>query len=391
MSTLVVESNNLLNYSAFVAPSNNYYKEPNQNQNENQNQNQNQNQQQQQNQHQHQKKYLNMMILASKYNHIDTFKRLAELNIDFNQKDKTGCTPLMYASQKGYTSLVQYLIQYGADVNASNNFGLTALMYASRNGHGSIVSYLISQGANVNQVDHEGSTALFYANTSRNLEISQYLVSHGANPFMMNNNKNNCTVSKLASDNHCEDTTDNSLHHTNFNLNIIKSSIISENEDEDEDENEEDDEEEEEEEENKVDSCFNMCIQTQTKPQEKNNDILKHQTNRPRKIRRGGHRPVHEDILNIFGEAPNFKKLNQAQKYLNFDAYRKGSPTDSPFPSPEVNEEDENPFSSDSGYNLHVILEEYKSSYKANMKKFKLKDKKKVNTKLSKMMTYLRI
>jgi len=162
-----------------------------------------------------QKKYLNMLIFASQYNHLDTIKCLVDLKVDLNQKDKTGSTPLMYASQKGYYSIVQYLINNGANINEINNSGLTALMYASLYGHISTVGYLLFKGAFIDQKDHEGSTALFYAISSKRLDIVQYLINHGANSSIIN--KNNVTAFKLASDKHYDDITYYLLHHTIIN------------------------------------------------------------------------------------------------------------------------------------------------------------------------------
>jgi len=74
---------------------------------------------------------------------------LQQENIDVNQRDANGCTPLMIASRDGHREIVKMLLKHkNIDVNLQNKKGLTALAEASRSGHNEIVKLLSDHNAN---------------------------------------------------------------------------------------------------------------------------------------------------------------------------------------------------------------------------------------------------
>jgi ankyrin repeat protein len=74
---------------------------------------------------------------------------LQQENIDVNQRDANGCTPLMIASRDGHKEIVRMLLKHKSiDANLQNKKGLTALVEASRRGHNEIVKLLSDHNAN---------------------------------------------------------------------------------------------------------------------------------------------------------------------------------------------------------------------------------------------------
>jgi len=68
---------------------------------------------------------------------------LSAPDIDVNQTDNNGRTPLYIASENGHVSVVeQLLIAPSIDVNQKNRYGWTPLIEASHNGHLTIVERL---------------------------------------------------------------------------------------------------------------------------------------------------------------------------------------------------------------------------------------------------------
>lgn len=76
---------------------------------------------------------------------------ISELNVD--DFDDDGLTPLMWASAYGQFPTVAALLDSCAEVDLENSFGQTALMFASFGGYHEIVRVLIINGANVNHED----------------------------------------------------------------------------------------------------------------------------------------------------------------------------------------------------------------------------------------------
>jgi ankyrin repeat protein len=98
------------------------------------------------------------------------FERLAELNPDFERRDRNGKTALILAAEWGRLELVDALLARGAKANAADGAGRTALMYAAR-GKGTqtdadylaIVRLLLEAGADPAQCGWDDKNALDYA------------------------------------------------------------------------------------------------------------------------------------------------------------------------------------------------------------------------------------
>ncbi|XP_022100837.1 ankyrin repeat family A protein 2-like [Acanthaster planci] len=83
--------------------------------------------------------------------------------LDIDELDADGCTPLMWACAHQQTDIVQHLLAHGADVTKESVDGETALAFASSVGCIDIIRLLLTEGADVNKSDWNEGTPLLYA------------------------------------------------------------------------------------------------------------------------------------------------------------------------------------------------------------------------------------
>ncbi|KAJ3325068.1 hypothetical protein HDU76_013251 [Blyttiomyces sp. JEL0837] len=103
-------------------------------------------------------------------------KYLSKSNINVNELDNAGYTPLHYAARQGKLEICKLLIQHGADVNiVTKGLNTTALYRACMGGHIGVVKYLLDKNADVNIVSSDGGVALLAAVESGNIELVKIL------------------------------------------------------------------------------------------------------------------------------------------------------------------------------------------------------------------------
>jgi ankyrin repeat protein len=95
-------------------------------------------------------------------------------DIEVDQKDPMGRTPLYIAAEKGNNVVVQLLVDRGANVNAN------ALSAASLGGHEAVVRLLVDKGADVNAQGGRHGNALYTASTGGHEAVVRLLVDKGA-------------------------------------------------------------------------------------------------------------------------------------------------------------------------------------------------------------------
>lgn len=100
---------------------------------------------------------------------------LAEDDVDVNDVDGAGISPLQWAVVFNREKAAYCLIELGAEVNYQNKRGMTALMYAAANGFKNMVYMLIEKGADVSLKNKEGETAMMLAYLNRHEEICKML------------------------------------------------------------------------------------------------------------------------------------------------------------------------------------------------------------------------
>ncbi|RZK87875.1 MAG: ankyrin repeat domain-containing protein, partial [Pedobacter sp.] len=84
---------------------------------------------------------------AARVGNLDILKELIHKQVDLNQRDPKGYTPLILACYNNQYKAAALLIENGADVNAADDGGNTALMGACFKGYADIAELLIQNGA----------------------------------------------------------------------------------------------------------------------------------------------------------------------------------------------------------------------------------------------------
>ncbi len=100
--------------------------------------------------------------------------------VDVNQTDAEGLTPLHYAAQRGAPETVRLLLGARADVNVLDAHGRTPLYYAAGSNNTSVLEALLAQRATVNTADERGDTALHLAARLARSQAIGLLLAAGA-------------------------------------------------------------------------------------------------------------------------------------------------------------------------------------------------------------------
>uniref|UniRef100_A0A8C5QGN0 Ankyrin repeat and sterile alpha motif domain containing 3 n=1 Tax=Leptobrachium leishanense TaxID=445787 RepID=A0A8C5QGN0_9ANUR len=101
--------------------------------------------------------------------------------VDLNQPNLGGWTPLMYASYIGHDSVVSLLLEAGVNVNFCTPGGQTPLMLAASCGNESVAYFLIQHRAELEARDSRGWTALFHSTSAGHQRTLRFLLENGAN------------------------------------------------------------------------------------------------------------------------------------------------------------------------------------------------------------------
>lgn len=111
---------------------------------------------------------------------------LARPDVNVDETDHNGRTPLMLAAVCNHVDIAFLCIEKKANMNAQNTEGMDALMHAAGEGNFMMVRFLISNGAAPNQKDSQKKTALDYAVSSGDSEIEKFLAEKQGLPFKDN-------------------------------------------------------------------------------------------------------------------------------------------------------------------------------------------------------------
>jgi uncharacterized protein len=148
-------------------------------------------------------KYLKMekiftYILRGEMENLKEILRSGE--IDINQKNEFGDTPLTQACEEGNKEMVELILSIKhLDINLAGMDEYTPLHCAVQKSFVQIVDLLLEHGAKVDVVDNDGNTPLVEAVMSnkdlRNADIIKSLLKYGADPNTPN--KHGITLYKL--------------------------------------------------------------------------------------------------------------------------------------------------------------------------------------------------
>lgn len=108
--------------------------------------------------------YDTSLVRAVKISDVDRVRTLMYANVNVNEKNYAGITPLTIAAEKGNMEIIKMLVEDGkATINEASSYGITPLISAAAAGQDEAVAYLIQKGADVTVKDDLGKTALLYA------------------------------------------------------------------------------------------------------------------------------------------------------------------------------------------------------------------------------------
>lgn len=104
---------------------------------------------------------------------------------ELNSADKSGNTPLVWASDAGHTAVAKLLLSKGVDVNAQGYLGATAVCRASRRGNTDVLRLLLDHNASPDIPNKKMQYPLHFAAFKRNPEAVAELLEKGANPLVL--------------------------------------------------------------------------------------------------------------------------------------------------------------------------------------------------------------
>ncbi|XP_065826994.1 death-associated protein kinase 1-like isoform X2 [Oscarella lobularis] len=118
--------------------------------------------------------------------HVHVVKFLVESGSDFNEKNDSGETPLMLASEQGFFSVVKFLSSVGScdsSLVLMSKKSMSPLHYACKNGHKNVADFLISKiildDVYLDKPDENEKTPLVYAYENGMLSVVEQLESRG--------------------------------------------------------------------------------------------------------------------------------------------------------------------------------------------------------------------
>ena len=84
----------------------------------------------------------------ARHGRLNQLKKVFELGIDPNSKDRFGNTILIIGAQNGNKAIIKLALRFGAQVNMTNCMGNSALHFCYEYGYISLAKYLIRKSAN---------------------------------------------------------------------------------------------------------------------------------------------------------------------------------------------------------------------------------------------------
>ncbi len=121
--------------------------------------------------------YDTSLVRAIKSGDADRVRTLIYANVNVNERNYAGITPLTVAAEKGNLNIVKMLVEEGgAAVNLASSYGVTPLIAAAAAGQREVADYLIKNGANPAAKDDLGKTALLHAMAVNDRRLTETLV-----------------------------------------------------------------------------------------------------------------------------------------------------------------------------------------------------------------------
>ncbi|MEO6018302.1 MAG: ankyrin repeat domain-containing protein [Polaromonas sp.] len=114
------------------------------------------------------------LMLAALKGHQELAERLIKREADIN---KTGWTPLHYASSSSQLAIVSLLLENSAYIDAESPNGTTPLMMAAMYGTPATVKLLLQEGADPQLKNQQGLTALQFAQRANRADSAELIAA----------------------------------------------------------------------------------------------------------------------------------------------------------------------------------------------------------------------
>ena len=136
--------------------------------------------------------YDTSLVRAIKTQDFDRVRTLIYANVDVNERNYAGLTPLTVAAEKGNMEILRMLVEEGtASVNLPSSYGVTPLLAAAAAGQTDAVNYLLENGADVKAKDDLGKTALIHAMGANDRRLTEKLLELDPRAIDMPDNMGN--------------------------------------------------------------------------------------------------------------------------------------------------------------------------------------------------------
>ena len=112
--------------------------------------------------------------------HYDNVVHLLSLDVDVNETDEYGYTPLIEAAIASQTPLAELLIKHGADVTDTDVTSNTALHWAAENNNVELCKLLLENGADANAYTHYSQSVLVKPLLRQQQTLKELLYHSGA-------------------------------------------------------------------------------------------------------------------------------------------------------------------------------------------------------------------
>ena len=120
-----------------------------------------------------------LMIIAAQKGYLEVVRLLLENeDVQVNQENEYGCTPLMLAAYNGHHEVVKLLLEKDyIQVNKATKSGDTSLMFGAEKGHHEVVRLLLGRDdVQVGQGNKKGNTPLILAAYKGHFEVVKVLL-----------------------------------------------------------------------------------------------------------------------------------------------------------------------------------------------------------------------
>jgi len=125
--------------------------------------------------------------IACEHDNSKALLLLLKYDVDTNNKNRKGGSPLHTAIERGSTECLRILLAKGTDLSVRNLIGLTPLHLAVKCQDSQASRLLLQKGANPNEQTRLGLTPLHYIATKENVNLLAILLHFGSDPSVCDN------------------------------------------------------------------------------------------------------------------------------------------------------------------------------------------------------------